>query len=464
MELKTTKTPLPTYDLSDVPPNITMENYRWYVAAKYTWTFGLIFHILYIPLFFFLNIKVLAFLNIGSSVLWLIILRLHLKGNLEVSAILGIIEIALHQTMCVIIIGWRCGFQFYLMTIALGIFFMPFKRVKAIFLFIFLTSLYLALEYYSGRYDPLTPLSPFTADIIRYNIVFSVFMLFGLIGFYYNSAANKAEALLENEKSVLSQTLMERDRALEQLNQELSEAAAYVNEALPAPITKGQIKIDWRFIPSASLGGDIFGYHWIDDEHFAIYLIDVSGHGVGAALLSISIINLLRSHSIPNADYKDPGQVLESLNTTFPSEENNDMFFTMWYGVYNKMTRELTYASGGHPPALLLRERPESTSRESVLTQLRTRNHAIGALPGITFQTQTHQIEERSILYVFSDGVYEVERDDGSMWEFSEFSKFVLQPVSENQSKIEGLYNRVKSLTKSDNFEDDFTIVEVSFA
>ena len=111
----------------------------------------------------------------------------------------------------------------------------------------------------------------------------------------------------------------------------------------------------------------------------------------------------------------------------------------------------------------MLRGNPESTSRESVLTPLRTRNYAIGALPGITFQTQTHQIEERSILYVFSDGVYEVERDDGSMWDFSEFSKFVVQPVYENQSKIEGLYNQVKSLTKSDNFEDDFTIVEVSF-
>ena len=139
------------------------------------------------------------------------------------------------------------------------------------------------------------------------------------------------------------------------------------------------------------------------------------------------------------------------------------MFFTMWYGVYNKMSRELTYSSGGHPPALLLSGRPESTSRESVLTQLRTRNYAIGALSGITFQNQTQQIDERSVLYVFSDGVYEVERDDGSMWDFSEFSKFVVQPVYENQSKIEGLYNQVKSLTKSDNFEDDFTIVEVSF-
>jgi sigma-B regulation protein RsbU (phosphoserine phosphatase) len=41
------------------------------------------------------------------------------------------------------------------------------------------------------------------------------------------------------------------------------------------------------------LGGDSFGYHWIDDDHFAVYLLDVSGHGWGAALLSVSVINVL---------------------------------------------------------------------------------------------------------------------------------------------------------------------------
>ena len=62
----------------------------------------------------------------------------------------------------------------------------------------------------------------------------------------------------------------------------------------------------------------------VDKEHFAIYLIDVSGHGVGAALLSISVINVLRSQSLTKTDFKDPGQVLRSLNLTFPSESNKD--------------------------------------------------------------------------------------------------------------------------------------------
>jgi sigma-B regulation protein RsbU (phosphoserine phosphatase) len=69
------------------------------------------------------------------------------------------------------------------------------------------------------------------------------------------------------------------------LNQELADAADYVRTILPKPITEGPIRTDWRFVPSTSLGGDAFGYHMVDENHFAIYLIDVSGHGVGAALL-----------------------------------------------------------------------------------------------------------------------------------------------------------------------------------
>ena len=63
---------------------------------------------------------------------------------------------------------------------------------------------------------------------------------------------------------------------------ELAEAAEYVKSLFPAPLT-GDVSADWRFIPSTQLGGDAFGYHWLDADHFAMYLLDVCGHGVGAA-------------------------------------------------------------------------------------------------------------------------------------------------------------------------------------
>ena len=77
-------------------------------------------------------------------------------------------------------------------------------------------------------------------------------------------------------------------RALEEsqarLRAELAEAAAYVRSLLPTPL-RGEVRADWEYIPSTSLGGDALGYHTLDADQLAIYLLDVCGHGVGAALL-----------------------------------------------------------------------------------------------------------------------------------------------------------------------------------
>lgn len=180
----------------------------------------------------------------------------------------------------------------------------------------------------------------------------------------------KAEALL-------NKTLLERNEVLKQLNNELSSAAGYVKTVLPQKISSGALLTDWRFIPSASLGGDSFGYHWIDEDHFALYLIDVSGHGWAAALLSVSVINVLRSHALPKTDFHKPEQVLFALNKTFPGERHNDMFFTIWYGVYSISSRQLIYASGGHPPALLFFDFSLGNAQ---VEQLRTPNFIIGEI------------------------------------------------------------------------------------
>src|SRR5262249_57679600 len=90
---------------------------------------------------------------------------------------------------------------------------------------------------------------------------------------------------------------------------EIRQAARYVQSLLPAKLTAGPVAIDWRFIPSTQLAGDIFGYHWLDPEHLAIYLLDVSGHGVGSALLAVSAGNLLSAQSLPNVNPRAPAHL-----------------------------------------------------------------------------------------------------------------------------------------------------------
>jgi CheY-like chemotaxis protein len=95
------------------------------------------------------------------------------------------------------------------------------------------------------------------------------------------------------------------------LQEENRRAADYVRSLLPPPMTEGLATTDWRFVPSESLGGDAFGYHWLDQSRLAVYLLDVCGHGVGPALLGVSAMNVIHSNAIPNRDMGDPAAVLE---------------------------------------------------------------------------------------------------------------------------------------------------------
>jgi len=261
-------------------------------------------------------------------------------------------------------------------------------------------------------------------------------------------------------------TLLQRNEAYEALvasqkalTNELNQAADYVRSLLP-PRLEGDVKTDSVFIPSTSLGGDSFGYHWIDDDHLAIYLLDVCGHGVGAALLSISAINSLRSESLNGVDFRDPGQVLAGLNEVYQMEEHNDMFFTIWYGVYNKELSELTFANGGHPPPIAITgESPEKV--ETVL--LDAEGLIIGGMPGQEYEKSKIKLKALTWLYLYSDGIYEVTRSDGSMLRLDDFIKIVRRLFDKDRSSPREIIEEIRRIQGSDVFDDDVSLMEVRF-
>lgn len=245
----------------------------------------------------------------------------------------------------------------------------------------------------------------------------------------------------------------------EHLVAELAEAETYVRTQLPKPIT-GKVSAQWEFISSSSLGGDAFGYHWLDEDHFCMYLLDVCGHGVGAALLSISALNTISGQALAEVDFKNPSQVLTALNGLFEMEQHNNMYFTMWYGIHNIRTGELTYASAGHPPALLL---PPGTGVAPV--QLRTPNLFIGGFPNVQFAAATHKVEPGSRLYVFSDGVYEIRRPDLPMMSLSDLSDFIAAQPEASMTVLQDIWKMVRAAHGQEGaLEDDFSIVEFRFS
>lgn len=256
----------------------------------------------------------------------------------------------------------------------------------------------------------------------------------------------------------LSQDLRKQKQLLEA---ELAEAADYVSSILPESLTHSSLNIDVYFIPSRQLGGDSFDYFWLDSEHLVMYLLDVSGHGLRAALPSISVINLLRSGSLNNVNYYDPSEVLEGLNNIFQITERNNKYFTIWYGVYNILTRELSYSSAGHPPAILLSF--DEKKQEITEKKLKTKGIPIGMFPDLTYQNNSCQIPLQSNLYLFSDGIYELKQEDSQIWGLDNFIKILKLHQNPAENNLAEILKAVKKHNLTEYFEDDISIMEIKF-
>ncbi len=259
------------------------------------------------------------------------------------------------------------------------------------------------------------------------------------------------------ERNEAYQALLKSQQALAS---ELAEAAAYVQSLLPLPLDEGPVLTSWEFIPSTSLGGDAFGYHWLDDDRFCMFLLDVCGHGVGAALLSISAMNVLRSQSLPNTDFGEPGSMLQALNEAFQMERHNGMYFTIWYGVYSRSKRILSYSSAGHPPSLLIEK---ESSGAVTLNELGLPGMVLGGMPETEYRTATCDIRPGANLFLMSDGVYEMNKPDGNMWTFAEFAGLMSDSVRDGKPEIATLVTTARSMQGDGPFDDDFSIVKLQF-
>ncbi|MEW5860089.1 MAG: SpoIIE family protein phosphatase [Cyanobacteriota bacterium] len=255
---------------------------------------------------------------------------------------------------------------------------------------------------------------------------------------------------------VLNQNLQTQKQILEA---ELTEAADYVRSLLPSPLT-GTVTTEAIYRPCTQLGGDCFDYYWLDDNHLALYLLDVSGHGVGSALLSVSVLNVLRSQSLPNTNFYHPSAVLKALNNSFQMSDQGEKYFTIWYGVYNRLKHQIAYATAGHPSAVLL---SRTSTKTLQVKQLGVSGLPIGILPDEDFEEHHSDIEENSTLYIFSDGAYEIQQFDGKIWGEQALIEVLTDCHKTDDSDIYQVLHEIQRATFTDIFEDDLSLLKVYF-
>ena len=242
------------------------------------------------------------------------------------------------------------------------------------------------------------------------------------------------------------------------IESDIQKAAKYVYTLMPQWIDTDKIKTDWYFKPCSRLGGDAFGFHWIDKENFAIYLLDVCGHGVGAALHSVSVLNMIKSKTL-NIDLRKPEVVVNTLNNTYQMLDHNDLYFTLWYGVYNITRNELEYISAGHPAPILI-----DTTQQ--VTYLDTNNLAVGIVPRWDFKSDILKLKRKSKIHIFSDGVYEIKKPDGKMMYIEEFYDILrkinsTEELETNDDWATLVYKTMLELNNQSELDDDFSLLRI---
>ena len=245
--------------------------------------------------------------------------------------------------------------------------------------------------------------------------------------------------------------------ASKELDRDLESARRYVHSLIPAPLTEGPIRTEWLLLPSARLGGDVFGYHQLDARTFAIFLLDVSGHGTGAAMHAVSVTNVLQRDAVPGLDMRDPAKVAAHVNAMFQMSTHGGLYLTLWYGVYDLETRTLAYCSAGHHPSYLVAQ-----ARERAIP-LKTGNIMIGATSPFEFESSSVEVPAGSRLYVFSDGIFEIEAKDGEQWGLDHVLPLIVEPPVQGMTEPERLLQAIRRRARHPDFEDDFTVLVATF-
>jgi len=257
----------------------------------------------------------------------------------------------------------------------------------------------------------------------------------------------------------LVEELKEKKKTLE----EDLKAAAFIQKSfLPScqpDIEK--LRINWKFQPSEYVGGDMFNVFHLDTEHIAIYMLDVSGHGVSSALAAVSVAQ----HLQPQAGYLldsetetpiSPANVLEALDKDFPIERF-EKHFTIFYAVINVKNGQVRYSSAGHLPPFVLRQDNEPM-------MLHKGGTLIGLGGIVPFEEGSFQLESGDRLIAFTDGIIEYESPKGEDFGHERLLAGALENRHDAPDTLVGnIYESMMQFGRGRPPQDDVTILCLQF-
>jgi sigma-B regulation protein RsbU (phosphoserine phosphatase) len=264
--------------------------------------------------------------------------------------------------------------------------------------------------------------------------------------------------------------LLQLTRALQSLNRDLVEkqrhldddlsAAAGIQKALipRADLALPGLSLSWHFVPSSSVGGDIFNAQQLDAEHVAFYILDVNGHGVPAAMVAVLVwqsllpaMGLVVRPGDGTSCVAPPAAVLCGLEREYPYERF-ERYFTISYLVLHLPSGRLTYSTAAHPLPILVR-------RDGTLRQLEEGGSIVGLGLG-SYDEGVVNLLQGERIFLYTDGIAESRSPAGEFFGDERFHDILRStralPLS---MAVERLRQALASFGEGAPPEDDISIL-----
>ena len=219
----------------------------------------------------------------------------------------------------------------------------------------------------------------------------------------------------------------------------------------PFPENENQLDIAAQMTAAKDVGGDFYDFFRIDDDRIGFVIADVSGKGIPAAIFMAVSRTLIRATGIRGGS---PAECMRYVNELLAKESVDCMFVTVFYGIYNIQTGEITYCNAGHNPPYLLQH------DGSVASLPISKDPMVGAVEGLSYHEQKIQLEKGDALFMFTDGV--TEAMNASLKEFSEqrLEQTLQQADGKScQEVIDTVTGEVKAFVEEAEQSDDITML-----
>lgn len=254
--------------------------------------------------------------------------------------------------------------------------------------------------------------------------------------------------------TVVSRTL-QGQRRLEAIQAELAAARRIQGSLLPsaAPRLEGA-EIAFRHVPASAVAGDLFEFLDVSPRRAGLLVADVSGHGIGAALIA-SMVKVAAAAQREHAD--DPPRVLAGIHAALAGELPAGQFVTAVYLHLDLARGVLRHASAGHPPALVRR------AADGQVVAVGGTGPLIASLASPDYPLAQVPIATGDRVLLYTDGVVEAMRPDGTMFGEERLSALVAGAPGGPEGLLSAIVDEVTAFTgrRDEGFEDDLTLLAV---